>query len=90
MEKNIENAIRLYLSTERISSYGKDLSIDEQLKNYNANIELCKSFYILLDYFEITFRNAIDIALTEFARNSRFKVFLSKKFFAICRKAKEI
>ena len=47
MEKNIENAIRLYLSTERISSYGKDLSIDEQLKNYNANIELCKSFYIL-------------------------------------------
>lgn len=64
-DKQIE--IRKYLSESRIASYANSDSLETQLNKYNYNIKLCKAFYSSLNYFEISFRNAIDIALTEFS-----------------------
>ena len=66
MNKNSISELNRFFSAERLSSYGKNLSFDEQLKNYNYNIDLCKAFYSSLNYFEICFRNSIDLSLTDF------------------------
>ena len=69
MNKNSISELYRFFSAERLSSYGKNLSFEEQLKNYNYNIDLCKAFYSSLNYFEICFRNSIDLSLTDFVGN---------------------
>ena len=60
---NIERSI----SPERLAIYKTDGASNEvALARYIYNIELSKSFYPIINIFEVTLRNSIDRALTEF------------------------
>ena len=60
---NIEKSI----SPERLAAYQADGASNETaLARYIYNIELSKSLYPIINIFEVTLRNSIDRALTEF------------------------
>ena len=60
---NIEKSI----SPERLAIYNTDGASDEvALVRYIYNIELCKTFYPIINIFEVTLRNSIDRALVTF------------------------
>ena len=60
---NIEKSI----SPERLAAYQADgVSNETALARYIYNIELSKSLYPMINIFEVTLRNSIDRALTEF------------------------
>ena len=60
---NIEKSI----SPERLAAYQADGASNETaLARYIYNIELSKSLYPMINIFEVTLRNSIDRALTEF------------------------
>ncbi len=60
---NIEKSI----SPERLAAYKADGASNEMaLARYIYNIELSKSLYPIINIFEVTLRNSIDRALTEF------------------------
>ena len=60
---NIEKSI----SQERLAVYKADGASNEvALARYIYNIELSKSLYPIINIFEVTLRNSIDRALTEF------------------------
>lgn len=62
--------IQAFLSSTRLSTYGQNLPVKKQLKEYRRNIKLCRDFYPELDFFEVTLRNAIDSALTSFVNGA--------------------
>ena len=60
---NIEKSI----SPERLATYKTDGATNEvALARYIYNIELSKSFYPIINIFEVTLRNSIDNALKKF------------------------
>ena len=60
---NIEKSI----SPERLAIYKTDGASNEvALARYIYNIELSKSFYPIINIFEVTLRNSIDRALVTF------------------------
>ena len=64
---NIENA----LTQIRLLPYtGKNK--EDTINNYLNNIEVCRSFYPLLHFFEVSLRNAIDKALTDYANGKEW------------------
>ena len=63
--------IQTFLSSTRLNTYGQNLPVKKQLKEYRRNIKLCRNFYSELDFFEVTLRNAIDSALTSFVNGAR-------------------
>lgn len=67
MDKSIFQSIEKSISRERLAVYKADGASDEKaVARYIYNIELCKSFYPILNIFEVTLRNAIDTALKKF------------------------
>ena len=62
--------IQTFLSSTRLNTYGQNLPVKKQLKEYRRNIKLCRDFYPELDFFEVTLRNAIDTALTSFVNGA--------------------
>ena len=67
MDKSIFQSIEKSISRERLAVYKADGASDEKaVARYVYNIELCKSFYPILNIFEVTLRNAIDTALKKF------------------------
>lgn len=62
--------IQTFLSSTRLNTYGQNLPVKKQLKEYRRNIKLCRNFYPELDFFEVTLRNAIDTALTSFVNGA--------------------
>lgn len=62
--------IQTFLSSTRLNTYGQNLPVKKQLKEYRRNIKLCRNFYPELDFFEVTLRNAIDSALTSFVNGA--------------------
>lgn len=62
--------IQTFLSSTRLNTYGQNLPVKKQLKEYRRNIKLCRDFYLELDFFEVTLRNAIDSALTSFVNGA--------------------
>jgi len=62
--------IQIFLSSTRLNTYGQNLPVKKQLKEYRRNIKLCRDFYPELDFFEVTLRNAIDTALTSFVNGA--------------------
>lgn len=62
--------IQTFLSSIRLNTYGQNLPVKKQLKEYRRNIKLCRNFYPELDFFEVTLRNAIDSALTSFVNGA--------------------
>ena len=53
---NIEKSI----SPERLAIYNTDGASDEvALARYIYNIELCKTFYPIINIFEVTLRNSV-------------------------------
>ena len=62
--------IQTFLSSTRLNTYGQNLPVKKQLKEYRRNIKLCRDFYPELDFFEVTLRNAIDSALTSFVNGA--------------------
>ena len=62
--------IQAFLSSTRLNTYGQNLPVKKQLKEYRRNIKLCRDFYPELDFFEVTLRNAIDTALTSFVNGA--------------------
>ncbi|MBO4639150.1 MAG: Abi family protein [Treponema sp.] len=64
---NIENA----LTQIRLLPYtGKNK--EDTINNYLNNIEVCRSFYPLLHFFEVSLRNAIDKALTDYVNGKEW------------------
>lgn len=64
---NIENA----LTQIRLRPYtGK--TKEDTINNYLNNIEVCRSFYPLLHFFEVSLRNAIDKALTDYVNGKEW------------------
>ena len=64
---NIENA----LTQIRLLPYtGKNK--EDTINNYLNNIEVCRSFYPLLHFFEVCLRNAIDKALTDYVNGKEW------------------
>jgi hypothetical protein len=66
------DVIKKYLSNSRLETYKKiskkfynSETVFDLLAVYKRNIESSKSLYELLSYFEVFFRNAIDIKLTQ-------------------------
>ena len=59
-----------YLSKTRLDSYFPNESVSKQFKLYKKNIKVCKKFYTKLHYFEIIFRNAIDLVLTAYVNGA--------------------
>ena len=67
MDKSTFANIEKSISQERLATYKTDGASNETaLARYIYNIELCKSLYPLINIFEVTLRNSIDCALTEF------------------------
>lgn len=62
--------IQTFLSSTRLNTYGQNLPVKKQLKEYRRNIKLCRNFYPELDFFEVTLRNAIDSALKSFVNGA--------------------
>lgn len=70
MNKKKENELVKYFSQIRLDSYLSNSNVSKQFALYKRNIKLCKKFYSKLHYFEIVFRNAIDIVLTDFSNGA--------------------
>lgn len=67
MDKSTFANIEKSISPERLAIYKTDGASNEvALSRYIYNIELCKNLYPLINIFEVTLRNSIDSALTEF------------------------
>ena len=62
--------IQTFLSSTRLNTYGQNLPVKKQLKEYRRNIKLCRNCYPELDFLEVTLRNAIDSALTSFVNGA--------------------
>jgi hypothetical protein len=75
-EKEIDD-VCFYLSNNRLETYRKlygKLDNHDILEKYKLNIEVSKSYYEILCYFEIFFRNAIDCRLTEVFGEKWFEI----------------
>ena len=67
MDKSTFESIEKSISPERLAVYKSDGAGNETVvARYIYNIELCKSFYPLINIFEVTLRNSIDKALATF------------------------
>ena len=67
MDKSTFESIEKSISPERLAVYKSDGAGNETaVARYIYNIELCKSFYPLINIFEVTLRNSIDKALETF------------------------
>ena len=67
MNKSNFFSIEKSISQERLAVYKADGASNEvALARYIYNIELSKSLYPMINIFEVTLRNSIDRALTEF------------------------
>ena len=64
---SIENT----LTQIRLQAYGGNTN-EKVINNYLNNIEICRSFYPLLHFFEVSLRNAIDKALTDYSNGQEW------------------
>lgn len=71
MNQNQYDSIENALTQIRLLPYtGK--TKEDTVSNYLNNIELCRSFYPLLHFFEVSLRNAIDKALTDYVNGKEW------------------
>lgn len=71
MNQNQYESIENALSQIRLQSYA-GITYDETINNYLNNIEVCRSFYPLLHFFEISLRNAIDKSFTDYVKGKEW------------------
>ena len=64
---SIENT----LTQIRLQAYAGNTN-EMTISNYLNNIEICRSFYPLLHFFEVSLRNAIDKALTDYSNGQEW------------------
>ena len=71
MDIKTYRSLKKSISDERLAVYKAD-GADEKtaIARYIYNIELCKSFYLLINIFEVTLRNSMDNALVDFFNNA--------------------
>lgn len=71
MNQNQYESIENALSQIRLQSYA-GITYDETINNYLNNIEVCRSFYPLLHFFEVSLRNAIDKSFTDYVKGKEW------------------
>ncbi len=71
MNHNQYESIENVLSQIRLQAYAGKTD-DETINNYLNNIEVCRSFYPLLHFFEVSLRNAIDKAFSDYVNGKEW------------------
>ena len=71
MEQQQFDSLENALTQIRLQAYIGN-SKEETINNYLNNIEICRSFYPLLHFFEVSLRNAIDKSLTAYVNGKEW------------------
>ncbi len=71
MKQNQYDSIENTFTQIRLQPY-TGTTKEDTINNYLNNIEVCRSFYPLLHFFEVSLRNAIDKALTDYVNGKEW------------------
>ena len=71
MEQYEYDRLENTLTRIRLQAYSGNTN-EEIINNYLNNIEICRSFYPLLHFFEVSLRNAIDKALSDYVNGKEW------------------
>lgn len=71
MNQNQYDSIEKTLTNIRLQSYICKTK-EDTISNYLNNIEICRSFYPLLHFFEVSLRNAIDKVFSDYVNGKEW------------------
>lgn len=71
MKQNQFDSLETALTQIRLQVYAGNTK-EEIINNYLNNIEICRAFYPLLHFFEVSLRNAIDKSLTAYVNGQEW------------------